>query len=98
MFPCELESSTVPARGTSPPKRNLGSWTGLALVERHGLMRPLAPQPDQRDLHPRGPALAPGRNLVRCAGRSRLREKKGAIEQLYTAPPTGSVVICLDEI
>src|SRR4051794_8693320 len=57
-----------------------------------------APQPDQRDLHPRGPALAPGRNLVRCAGRSRLREKKGAIEQLYTAPPTGSVVICLDEM
>ena len=24
--------------------------------------------------------------------------KKGAIEQLYTAPPTGSVVICLDEM
>src|SRR5205085_11362594 len=35
---------------------------------------------------------------VRCPGRSRLREKKGAIEQLYTAPPTGSVVICLDEM
>src|ERR1044072_4403858 len=25
-------------------------------------------------------------------------EKKGAIEQLYTAPPAGSVVICLDEM
>ena len=36
-----------------------------------------APQPDQRDLHPRGAALAPGRNLVRCAGRSRLCKKRG---------------------
>jgi len=23
---------------------------------------------------------------------------KGVIEQLYTAPPTGSVVVCLDEM
>ena len=42
--------------------------------------------------------MAPGGNLVRRAGRSRLRAKKGAIAQLYTAPPAGSVVVCLDEM
>jgi transposase len=36
--------------------------------------------------------------VVRRAGRSRLRRKKGAIEALYTAPPEGSVVVCLDEM
>jgi transposase len=40
---------------------------------------------------------APG-DLVRRAGRPRLRRKKGAIEKLYTSPPQGSVVICLDEM
>ena len=30
--------------------------------------------------------------------RSGVRRKKGAIEQLYTAPPQGSVVVCLDEM
>jgi hypothetical protein len=40
--------------------------------------------------------VAPPGNVVRRAGRSRLRRKKGAIERLYTAPPAGSVVICLD--
>ena len=37
-------------------------------------------------------------DLVRRAGRPRLRRKKGAIVALYTAPPAGSVVICLDEM
>ena len=41
--------------------------------------------------------MAPRRDLVRRTGRSRLRQKKGVIEQLYTAPPAGSVVVCLDE-
>jgi transposase len=36
--------------------------------------------------------------LVRRAGGSRLRAEKGAIETLYTCPPTGSVVVCLDEM
>jgi transposase len=36
--------------------------------------------------------------VVRRAGRSRVRRKKGVIETLYTAPPPGSVVICLDEM
>jgi hypothetical protein len=40
---------------------------------------------------------APG-DLVWRAGRSRLRRKKGIIERLDTAPPEGSVVICLDEL
>jgi hypothetical protein len=40
---------------------------------------------------------APG-DLVRRAGRPRVRRKKGAIEKLYTTPPRGSVVVCLDEM
>ena len=36
--------------------------------------------------------------MVRRPRRSRLRPKKGAIEQLYTAPPPGSTVLCLDEM
>ena len=42
--------------------------------------------------------MATSRDLVRRAGRPRLRRKKGAIEALYTAPPEGSVVVCLDEM
>lgn len=42
--------------------------------------------------------MAPSGDVVRRAGRSRLRRKKGAIERLYTAPPEGSVVVCLDEM
>ena len=42
--------------------------------------------------------MAPGGNLVRGADRSRVCTKTGAIEQLYTAPPAGSVVVCLDEM
>src|ERR671933_1201461 len=42
--------------------------------------------------------MAPGGDLVRRARRSGVRAEKGAIEQLYTAPPAGSVVICLDEM
>lgn len=36
--------------------------------------------------------------MVRGAGRSGLRQKKGPIEQLYTAPPTGCVVVCLKDV
>ncbi|WP_435011951.1 transposase (plasmid) [Tundrisphaera lichenicola] len=36
--------------------------------------------------------------MVRRAGGPRLRRKKGAIERLYTEPPEGSVVLCLDEM
>jgi transposase len=42
--------------------------------------------------------VAPSGDLVRRAGRSRLRRKKGIIETLYTTPPEGSVVVCLDEM
>jgi transposase len=42
--------------------------------------------------------VAPSGDLVRRAGRPRLRRKKGVIDKLYTAPPEGSVVICLDEM
>jgi hypothetical protein len=42
--------------------------------------------------------VAAAGELVRRAGRSRLRRKKGAIERLYIQPPEGSVVVCLDEM
>ena len=42
--------------------------------------------------------MASSGDLVWRAGRSRLRRKKGAIERLYSAPPEGSVVVCLDEM
>jgi transposase len=42
--------------------------------------------------------LAPAGELVRRAGRPRLRRKKGAIERLYTQPPEDAVVVCLDEM
>ena len=42
--------------------------------------------------------MAASGDLVRRAGRSRLRRKQGGIETLYTAPPEGSVVVGLDEM
>jgi DDE superfamily endonuclease len=39
--------------------------------------------------------MAASGDPVRRAGRSRLRRKKGVIERLDTAPPGGSVVVCL---
>ena len=42
--------------------------------------------------------MAPGRDLVRGAGGPGVRAQKGAIERLYTAPPEGGVVVCLDEM
>jgi transposase len=42
--------------------------------------------------------VASSGDLVRRAGRPRLRRKKGVIERLYTAPPEGSAVVCLDEM
>ena len=42
--------------------------------------------------------MAPSRDLVRRAGRSRVRRRKGVIEALHTAPPEGSVVVRLDEM
>jgi transposase len=36
--------------------------------------------------------------VVRRAGGSRVRRKKGIIAALYTAPPEGSAVVCLDEM
>lgn len=42
--------------------------------------------------------MAPSGDLVRRAGRSRLRRNQGVIESLSTAPPQGSVVVALDEM
>jgi hypothetical protein len=40
------------------------------------------------------------RNAIHGSVRGSIRtsQKKGVIEQLYTAPPAGSVVVCLDEL
>src|SRR3712207_5355433 len=57
-----------------------------------------AAQPDRRGPAQGRPALAAARDLVRRAGRPGVRGKKGRIETLYTAPPGGSVVVCLDEM
>ena len=57
-----------------------------------------AAQPDRRGPARRGPALAPAGDLVRRARGPRVRGKKGGIEALYTSPPPGSVVVCLDEM
>ena len=42
--------------------------------------------------------MATAGELVRRAGRRRLRHKQGAIERLYTQPPEDAVVLCLDEM
>src|SRR3954470_11095611 len=55
-------------------------------------------QPGERGTAGRGAEVAPGRDLVRGAGGPAVRAEKGAIERLYTAPPEGSVVVCLDEM
>ena len=40
--------------------------------------------------------MAPGGDLVRWACGPGVQPQKGAIEQLHTAPPQGSTVVCLD--
>jgi DDE superfamily endonuclease len=42
--------------------------------------------------------VAQAGDVVRRAGGPRVRRKKGIIERLYTDPPAGSVVVCLDEM
>src|SRR4051794_3633385 len=55
-------------------------------------------QPGGRGAAGRGAEVAPGRDLVRGPGGPGVRAQKGAIERLYTAPPEGSLVVCLDEM
>ena len=54
--------------------------------------------PDRRDPDRRGAAVAQAGDVVRAEGGPGVRRKKGAIEKLYTSPPEGSVVVCLDEM
>ena len=42
--------------------------------------------------------MAQAGDLVRAQGGPGVRRKKGAIERLYTSPPEGAVVVCLDEM
>src|SRR4051812_44407018 len=86
-----------PSGATGPAVRVLDPGSLGRLPERAGRRRH-APQPDQRDLHPGGPQVAARRDLVRGTGRPRVCPQKGAIERLYTAPPAGGVVVCLDEM
>ena len=55
-------------------------------------------QPGERGAARRRAEVAPGRDLVRGAGGPAVRAQKGAIEPLYTAPPEGGLVVCLDEM
>src|SRR3954453_4023043 len=55
-------------------------------------------QPGERGAARGRTEVAPGRDLVRGAGGPAVRAQKGAIERLYTAPPAGGVVVCLDEM
>ena len=95
--------ATVIAAALTDPKtpgpavRLLDAGPAGGLPERAQRDRDQA-QPDRRDPARGGLALAAARDLVRRAGRSCVRRKKGRIESLYTAPPSGSVVVCLDEM
>src|SRR3712207_9013742 len=71
-----------------PPRSTLFPYTTL--------FRSHAAQPDRRGPAQGRSALASAGDLVRRAGRPRVRGKKGRIEALYTAPPEGSVIVCLD--
>src|SRR3712207_9309001 len=73
-----------------PPRSTLFPYTTL--------FRSHAAQPDRRGPAQGRSALASAGDLVRRAGRPRVRGKKGRIETLYTAPPEGSVIVCLDEM
>ena len=42
--------------------------------------------------------MAQAGDVVRPEGGPGVRRKKGAIEQLYTSPPEGATVVCLDEM
>src|SRR6266699_7110872 len=59
--------------------------------------------PDQENTHLRDPSrrgltvATPG-NLVWRSGRSRLRQKKGAIERLRKEPPAHSATLDIDEM
>lgn len=75
------------------------SWTLdrlVAYLKEEG--RGHGPDQDRRSFGGRGPEVAQAGGMVRREGRSRVRRKKGAIERLYASPPSGSVVICIDEM
>src|SRR5690349_25071613 len=55
-------------------------------------------QPGGRGSARRGAEVAPGSDLVRGAGGPGVRTEQGVIERLYTTPPIGGVVVCLDEM
>ena len=42
--------------------------------------------------------MAQAGDVVRAHGGPRVRPQRGAIEKLYTAPPEGAAVVCLDEM
>ena len=79
-YSAEQRSAVINAALTRPADLGLpfACWTLdrlVAYLARAGHRH--APQPDQRDLHPRGPEVAARGDLVRRAGRSRLRRKRG---------------------
>jgi hypothetical protein len=86
----------VDAAGRPRPALRLLDARSFGRLPERGQGDRHAPQPHRRGPAARGAELAAGGDLVRSAGRSGLRQKKGAIERLSTAPPAGSAVVCLD--
>ncbi len=71
-YPAEQRSAVINTALTRPAQLGLpfASWTpGSSGRLPGGAGHRHAPQPDQRDLHPRRPQVAPRRNVVRCPGR-----------------------------
>ena len=64
---------------------------------RPGTRRPGGAQPGAPHLPPRGGALAPDAAVGQEQG-SRFRPKRTRIVALYTAPPAGATVVCVDEL
>jgi transposase len=97
-YTAEQRVAVIAAALTDPKSLGLpfGCWTLDRL--RAYLKHPNQAEPHRRDPRGRGAEVAPSRDLVRRAGRSRIRRNKGVIEALYTTPPEGGVVLCRDEM
>src|SRR3954468_1912319 len=83
-------------RRSGPAVRVVDAGSPGGLLGREG--RRHEAQPGERGSACRRAKVAPGGDLVRRAGGPGVRTQKGAIERLYTAPPEGGLVVCLDEM
>src|SRR4051795_7119288 len=97
-----LTFAAVARQATGTPSPSVAMWYLVppgplgGLLGREGHRHEA--QPGERGAARRRAEVAPGGDLVRGAGGPAIRAQKGAIERLYTAPPEGGVVDCLDEM